>query len=197
MTDVTFEEYLLKKYDINQIEEKENKQRVLRNSSFRVSSKGFKEFFLTALLLRKKDSESYINDIKRSTVEIDYLSHYNYLKKNTTDKKTLFEYLLRQGISPLDDEYNALIHWKKEINNTNIFLRELQNLTKDSIVLEIKESLILSDVMVTLLKRYYQTLLNDFINNKQLITSIKDDIKKFDMVIKYDKRLINCKIITI
>ena len=197
MTNVTFEEYLLKYYDINQIEEKENKQRVLRNNTFRVSLNSFKEFFLTSLLLRKNNLEKHIKDIDISTREKLYLEHYETFKKIIKDKKTFLEYLQRYSIQTLNEEYFSFVYWKKEFNNLNIALNELQSLTKNSIEVEVKESEVLSDTMVRILKEYYQNLLNDSINNKQLITTIKDDIKKFDMVMKYDKRLISCKIITI
>jgi hypothetical protein len=197
MTDITFEEYLLKTYDINQIEEKEDKQRVLRNNTFRVSSKRFKEFFLPTFLLRRKTLEEYIKGIEISTKERNYLDFYERLNEAVTDKKTLLKYLDSHAYAGLKDKYNEVLYWKKEFNLSSITLNELQSLTKDSIELEVKESIILSDLIIRYLKEYYQNLLNDSINNKQLITTIKDDIKKFDMTIKYDKRLINCKIITI
>lgn len=199
MTDITFEEYLLKKYDINQIEEeKENKQRVLRNTTFKVGLKGFKEFLLPTTLLYKKSLEARVKDIEISSRETRYITYYENLKKAVTDREALLSYLKFHGVEfTISEEYDSLKYWKKESNLTNIALTELNSLTKDSIEIEVKESVYLNEVIVGHLKTYYQGLLNDSINNKQLITTIKDDIKKFDMVLKYNKRLINCKIITI
>lgn len=194
-----FAKELLKRLDLNNIkEERVNSTRTLKNKEFRVSKKYYDQVLIPQLKQREEHFKYLIKDTDTKHQEEKYNKSFNYLIEASKEKEALVKFLTSSIYIDILKQYDICSNSILFKIGLNSFIEEVKKQELKEFV-EVSNSLKLSDYFIFHLNNHYNVLLGDIDTekNKSFVKLIAEDMKKLDMVNKYNKQLINCKIITI
>lgn len=171
------------------------KRRQLKEATFYIPEQDFKE-------LKAKLMQSYLSAAKSNADNIRFMNSNkvdldNLIKSlSTTDLDNLASQVFNSAFSNtwlILDSYN---NYKTQVEESALLVEVFKTLTKDTKVIELPATSLklVEQVVLPRLKQAYASVLTT--GDYKLIMKYKDSLQKHDLVVRYNKQLVSCKITT-